>query len=189
MTFVCTLDLKADTLKDTLEIDVISELYFGITRRITKFFSSLFNEDSPQVAAMYRYLARLHYYLTSLGMVSFLGRDDYRVELKCLALLYEERGDHDELSFRGYTNMSDILANHPKMSLDLLVTVAEECIKAIQAKINPNETSSDCFIRDAVDIYRMISTSPEVVPHFVNHRGSPHVIVRLKVSPRTHHYR
>jgi hypothetical protein len=184
MSYTCTLDLAADTLSNTLEIDVISELYFGITRKVIKYFSLLFDEDSEQVHIMYQYIARLHYHLTSLGMVSFLDDEEFRVKLKCLALIYEEDGELADVSFRGYTYLSDLLKNHPKMSLDLLVKIAEESIKALQTKINPRDTSTNCFIQMAKDIYTMVSRSPEVTPHFVNHVGSPRVVVRLKVSPR-----
>lgn len=184
MSYTCTLDLVADTLSNTLEVDVISELYFGITRKIIKFFSLLFDEDSEQVHIMYQYIARLHFYLTSLGMVSFLGDEEFRVGLRCVALIYEEEGELPDVSFRGYTYLDDLLKHHPKMSLDLLVKIAEESIRALQTKVNPRDTSTNCFIQMAKDIYTMVSRSPEVTPHFVNHAGSPRVIVRLKVTPR-----
>ncbi len=184
MTYACTLDLKADTLKDILEIDVISELYFGVTRKIIRQLSLLFDEDSNQVHLMYQYTARLHHYLTSLGMVSFLDDSEPRVKLQCLALLYEERGEEEAISFRGYTYLNNLIQDHPKMALDLLVCLAEECIKAIQLKINPNNTNTDYFIHIARDLYMMVSSAPEVAPLFVNHRSSPHVVVRLLISPR-----
>ncbi len=175
---------KAVALLEALDIAAISELCFAILRRVLRFYSSQFPEESRIQNEVYRFLANLHMYLCSMGMTPFFNLGARaRIEIQCITLLYRESDDGEiPLSFQGITVFEDLLRNHPKMVLDFAIEAMTETIIALKIR-QPRQIGPEVFIEQIKTICGLISTSERIAPLIVPRQGAPCAIVRLKVFP------